>query len=132
MIMNSGTPGASLKTYMADIGTTWEDELNMMGQPTGAKTQTVLIDGINGDYTAFVDHNPMVQVGSYDSFVEQENQFLTCITNGFAYTITNVDGTGGIVFTIFGDANTVSIPIIVTAFKAPTNQGSQGTLGDLT
>lgn len=122
MIMNSGAPGASLKTYTATIGTTWEDDLDLVGQPTGAKTQTVLIDGINGDYTAFVDHNPTIQIGRYDSFVEEENQFLTCITNGFAYTITNRNGTGGIKFTIFGDANTVSIPIIVTAFKAPARQ----------
>lgn len=122
MIMNSGASGASSKTYTATIGTTWEDELDLMGRPTGAKTQTVLIDGINGDYTAFVDHNPPIQIGRYNSFVEEENQFLTCITNGFAYTITNANGTGGIKFTIFGDANTVSIPIIVTAFKAPARQ----------
>ena len=128
MIMNSGASGASSKTYTATIGTTWEDELDLVGQPTGAKTQTVLIDGINGDYIAFVDHNPLIQIGRYDSFVEAENQFLTCITNGFAYTITNVNGTGGIQFTIFGDANTVSIPIIVTAFKAPARQDN---LGDL-
>lgn len=128
MIMNSGASGASSKTYTATIGTTWEDELDLMGRPTGAKTQTVLIDGINGDYTAFVDHNPLIQIGRYNSFVEEENQFLTCITNGFAYTITNANGTGGIQFTIFGDANTVSIPIIVTAFKAPARQDN---LGDL-
>lgn len=128
MIMNSGASGASSKTYTATIGTTWEDELDLMGRPTGAKTQTVLIDGINGDYTAFVDHNPPIQIGRYNSFVEEENQFLTCITNGFAYTITNANGTGGIQFTIFGDANTVSIPIIVTAFKAPARQDN---LGDL-
>lgn len=129
MIMNSGAPSASSKTYTATIGTTWEDDLDLVGQPTGAKTQTVLIDGINGDYTAFVDHAPPMQIGRYDSFVEEENQFLTCITNGFAYTITNMNGTGGIQFTIFGDANTVSIPIIVTAFKAPARQDI---LGDLT
>lgn len=128
MIMNSGASGASLKTYTATIGTTWEDELDLVGRPTGAKTQTVLIDGINGDYTAFVDHNPPIQIGRYNSFVEEENQFLTCITNGFAYTITKMNGTGGIQFTIFGDANTVSIPIIVTAFKEPARQDNWGDL----
>ena len=128
MIMNSGAPSASSKTYTATIGTTWEDDLDLVGQPTGAKTQIILIDGINGDYTAFVDHNPTIQIGRYDSFVEEENQFLTCITNGFAYTITNMNGTGGIQFVIFGDANTVSIPIIVTAFRAPARQDN---LGDL-
>ena len=35
-------------------------------------------------------------------------QYLTCITNGYAET-----HDGGITFYIFGDANTVSIPIVV-------------------
>lgn len=104
MIMNSGAPGASLKTYTATIGTTWVDDAN-----TGVKTQEVAIPGVQASHTAKVDH---VYTGSgtsedYAAFVEAENQYLNCITNGYAETYD-----GGIKFTIFGDANTVEIPIV--------------------
>lgn len=104
MIMNSGAPSASSKTYTATIGTTWAEDSN-----TGVKTQTVAISGIKSTHTAKVDH---VYTGNgtsddYAAFVEAENQYLNCITNGFAETVA-----GGIKFTIFGDANTVAIPIV--------------------
>lgn len=96
---------SSVKTYTATIGTTWVEDEN-----TGVKTQTVAIAGVKASHTAKVDH---VYTGSetsddYAAFVEAENQYLTCITNGYAETVA-----GGIKFTIFGDANTVSIPIVV-------------------
>lgn len=91
-------------TYTATIGTTWVEDSN-----TGVKTQSVAIAGVTAQSTAMVDH---VYTGSgtsddYAAFVEAENQYLNCITNGYAETYN-----GGIKFTIFGDANTVSIPIV--------------------
>lgn len=95
---------SSVKTYTATIGTTWVEDSN-----TGVKTQSVAIAGVTAQNTALVDH---VYTGAgtsddYAAFVEAENQYLTCITNGYAETYN-----GGIKFTIFGDANTVSIPIV--------------------
>ena len=95
---------SSVKTYTATIGTTWTEDSN-----TGVKTQSVAIPGVLASQTATVDH---AYTGSgtsddYAAFVEAENQYLTCITNGYAETYD-----GGIKFTIFGDANTVSIPIV--------------------
>ena len=95
---------SSVKAYTATIGTTWVEDSN-----TGVKTQTVAIAGVTAQNTATVDH---VYTGAgtpddYAAFVEAENQYLNCITNGFAETVA-----GGIKFTIFGDANTVSIPIV--------------------
>lgn len=95
---------SSVKTYTATIGTTWVEDSN-----TGVKTQNVAIAGVKATNTATVDH---VYTGSgtsedYAAFVEAENQYLNCITNGYAETYN-----GGIKFTIFGDANTVAIPIV--------------------
>lgn len=95
---------SSVKTYTATIGTTWVEDEN-----TGVKTQTVAIAGVKAQNTALVDH---VYTGAgtsddYAAFVEAENQYLNCITNGYAETYD-----GGIKFTIFGDANTVAIPIV--------------------
>lgn len=95
---------SSVKTYTATIGTTWTEDSN-----TGVKTQNVAIPGVLASHTAMVDH---VYTGSgtsddYAAFVEAENQYLTYITNGYAETYD-----GGIKFTIFGDANTVAIPIV--------------------
>ena len=94
----------SIKTYTASIGTTWTEDSN-----TGVKTQSVAIPGVKASNTATVDH---AYTGSgtsddYAAFVEAENQYLNCITNGYAETYD-----GGIKFTIFGDANTVAIPIV--------------------
>lgn len=91
-------------TYTATIGTTWVEDSN-----TGVKTQSVAIAGVKATNTATVDH---VYTGAgtsddYAAFVEAENQYLNCITNGYAETYN-----GGIKFTIFGDANTVAIPIV--------------------
>lgn len=97
--------GGGGTTYTATIGTTWTEDSN-----TGVKTQTVAIPGVTAQNTATTDH---AYTGSgtsddYAAFVEAENQFLTYITNGIAETVA-----GGIKFVIFGDANTVPIPIVV-------------------
>lgn len=97
---------SSVKTFEATIGTAWAED-----EDTGAKTQTVTIAGVTAENTAKVDHSSASVDGTsdgYAAFVEEENQYLTYITNGFAETVA-----GGIKFTIFGDAPTVSIPIIV-------------------
>ena len=95
---------SSVKTYTATIGTTWTEDSN-----TGVKTQSVAIAGVKSTNTATVDH-VYTGAGTFDdyaTFVEAENQYLTYITNGYAETYD-----GGIKFTIFGDANTVAIPIV--------------------
>lgn len=96
--------GGGGTTYTAAIGTTWTEDSN-----TGVKTQNVAIPGVLASQTATVDH---AYTGSgtsddYAAFVEAENQYLTYITNGYAETYD-----GGIKFTIFGEANTVAIPIV--------------------
>lgn len=93
------------KTYTATIGTTWiEDE------SAGVKTQNVAIAGVTAQNTATVDHayTGTGTAEDYDAFVVAENQFLDCITNGYAETYN-----GGIKFIIFGEANVVEIPIVV-------------------
>lgn len=95
---------SSVKTYTAIIGTAWVEDEN-----TGVKTQSVAIAGVTAQNTALVDH-AYTGAGTsddYAAFVEAENQYLNCITNGYAETYN-----GGIKFTIFGDANTVAIPIV--------------------
>ncbi len=95
---------SSVKTYTATIGTTWTEDSN-----TGVKTQSVAIAGVTAQNTAIVDHayTGTGTAEDYAAFVEAENQYLNCITNGYAETYN-----GGIKFTIFGDANTVAIPIV--------------------
>ena len=93
------------KTFTATIGTTWTEN-----EDTGVKSQSVPITGVLAKHTAKVDH---AYTGSgtsddYAAFVEAENQYLNYITNGYAETYD-----GGITFYIFGDAPTVSIPIVV-------------------
>lgn len=87
------------------IGTTWTEN-----EDTGVKSQTVTISGMTADDTANVDvyYSGDGTSESYETFVEQQNQFLEFITNGYAETVE-----GGITFYIFGDAPTVSIPIVV-------------------
>lgn len=97
--------GGGATVYEATIGTSWTEDSD-----TGVKTQTVAISGVTAANTAKVDHRYTGDGTSegYAAFVEAENQYLTFITNGYAETVA-----GGIKFTIFGDANTVSIPIVV-------------------
>lgn len=96
---------SSVKTFTTTIGTTWTEN-----EDTGVKSQNVAIPGVLAKHTAKVDHAYTGDGTSdgYAAFVEAENQYLTCITNGYAETYD-----GGITFYIFGDAPTVSIPIVV-------------------
>lgn len=96
---------SSVKTFTATIGTTWTEN-----EDTGVKSQSVTIPGVLAKHTAKVDHDYTGNGTSdgYATFVEAENQYLTYITNGYAETYD-----GGVTFYIFGDAPTVSIPIVV-------------------
>ena len=96
------------QSYTATIGTTWEED-----SETGVKYQVVAVSALTGadDEKAFVDHTDSSIDGTSDGyalFVEEENQYLEFITNGRAKTVA-----GGIRFEIFGDANTIEIPIEV-------------------
>ena len=96
---------SSVKTFVATLTTTWTEN-----EDTGVKSQSVPIIAVLAKHTAKVDHAYTGDGTSdgYAAFVEAENQYLTYITNGYAETYD-----GGITFYIFGDANTVSIPIVV-------------------
>lgn len=91
--------------YEATIGTNWTEN-----EDTGVKSQTVAITGVTGNDNAHVEPRYTGDGTSdgYAAFVTQKNQFFTNITNGYAQTVD-----GGITFYIFGDANTVSIPVVV-------------------
>ena len=96
---------SSVKTYNAIIGTSWTEN-----EDTGVKSQNVAISGVTSSQTAKVDHRYAGNGTSegYTTYVEEENQYLTYITNGYAETYN-----GGITFYIFGDAPNVNIPIVV-------------------
>lgn len=96
---------AGADVYYATIGTNWTED-----SETGVKTQTVSISGITADHTAKVSNYFAGEKTSdgYAAHVEQENQFLDYITNGNAETVD-----GGIEFTIYGESNTIDIPILV-------------------
>ena len=91
--------------YEATIGTNWTEDEN-----AGVKSQTVAINGVTAADNAHVEPRYTGDGTSdgYAAFVEQKNQFFTNITNGYAKTVD-----GGITFYIFGDAPTVSIPVLV-------------------
>lgn len=100
--------GSGVRVYTATIGTEWTDDVT-----TGVKFQTVPIADMTADMTAKVDvvntHERTSE--GYAAFVAEKNQFLDCITNGDAETVE-----GGIKFYIYGEANTVEIPIVVEVF----------------
>lgn len=95
----------TVNIYTATIGTVWTENSD-----TGVKSQNVPIVGVTSAMTAQVDHayGGDGTTEGYATFVEEENQYLTYITNGYAETYD-----GGITFYIFGDPNTVNIPIVV-------------------
>lgn len=94
-----------VKVYTATIGTIWTENTE-----TGVRSQTVAINGVTANNTAKVDvvYSGNGTSASYAAFVAAKNQFLDYITNGYAETVA-----GGVKFNIFGDPNTVEIPIIV-------------------
>lgn len=102
--------GDVIKRATKTISTAWTEN-----EETGVKTLTVSYSDLTGDANevANVDvyYNGDGTAESYETFVEQQNQFLEYVTNGYAETVS-----GGIKFTIFGDAPTVSIPIIIEVF----------------
>ena len=103
---NAVSAKASTATYTATIGTNWTEDSD-----TGAKTQNVAISGIlASDDGVQVDH--YYGEADYAAFVAAENEYLDFIANGYAETYN-----GGIKFTIFGDANTVGIPIVVKVVR---------------
>lgn len=91
--------------FSGTIGTSWTEN-----EDTGVKSQNVAIAGITAKDNVMIDHlyNKNGTSEGYAAFVEEENQYLQFITNGYAETYD-----GGVTFHIFGDAPTVSIPIIV-------------------
>ena len=99
--------GGGGDTVTTVIGTTWVEN-----EDTGVKSQTISIPACTGsdDEVAKVDvyYNGNDSTDSYATFVEQQNQFLEFITNGYGKTVN-----GAIVLYIFGEPNTVEIPIVV-------------------
>ena len=91
--------------YEATIGTNWTEN-----EDTGVKSQTIQITGVTDSKNAHVEPRYTGDGTSdgYAAFVEQKNQFFTCVTNGYAETVAD-----GITFHIFGDVNTMSIPVLV-------------------
>lgn len=91
--------------YEATIGTDWTED-----ETTGVKSQTVAIADVTAADNAHVEPRYTGDGTSegYAAFVEQKQQFLDCITNGYAQTVD-----GGVTLYIFGAANTVTIPVLV-------------------
>ena len=91
------------KQFYGTIGTNWTEDSN-----TGAKYQLVAIEGVTADMELgrldTVNTHDRTSEG-YAAYVEEQNQFLTYITNGDAETVD-----GGVMFYIYGEPNTVDIP----------------------
>ena len=101
-INNSGLTAA--QTFTGVRGTTWTEN-----EETGAKYQDVTIEGIKAEHNGYCDHDDTSIDGTsegYATFVEEENQWLTYITNGRPAQTFD----GYIRFEIFGEPNTVEIP----------------------
>ena len=101
LIANSG--GAATQQFYGTIGTNWTEDSN-----TGAKYQLVAIEGVTADMELgrldTINTHDRTSEG-YAAYVEEQNQFLTYITNGDAETVD-----GGVMFYIYGEPNTVDIP----------------------
>lgn len=101
--------GSSIKKFTATIGTSWTEDTT-----TGVKSQTIPVTGITSDLWAKLEHDTTTIDGTtdgYTAYVEEDRQFLDLITNGYSETYD-----GGITFHIFGDANTVEIPVFIICF----------------
>lgn len=102
------TFNAGAKKFYGTIGTEWIDDAD-----TGVKIQEVPIPGILetmelGQMDVIMTHE-RTSVG-YSAFVEENNQYLTLITNGDAETYGTNETNGGVRFYIYGDIPTVEIP----------------------
>lgn len=91
--------------FDAVIGTVWTEDGS-----TGVKSQTIALEGVAAKDNAHVEprYTGDGTGEGYAAFVEQKQQFLDRITNGYAQTVD-----GGVVLYIFGEANTVEIPVLV-------------------
>ena len=77
----------------------------------GTREQIVSIPSIMSTNTARVDHSNSSVDGTYEGYVkyvDEENEYLGYITNGYAETVD-----GGIKFVVFSNSNTIDIPIVV-------------------
>lgn len=103
LIENAGGAGEGTQKFYGTIGTAWTEDSN-----TGAKYQLVAIEGVTADMELgrldTINTHDRTSEG-YAAYVEEQNQFLTYITNGDAETVE-----GGVMFYIYGEANTVAIP----------------------
>lgn len=103
LIENAGGSGEGTQKFYGTIGTNWTEDSN-----TGAKYQLVAIEGVTADMELgrldTINTHDRTSEG-YAAYVEEQNQFLTYITNGDAETVD-----GGVMFYIYGEANTVAIP----------------------
>lgn len=76
---------------------------------TGIKTQYVKIDRIREKNNVLINHSSEnIDTGGYQLFISEEDEYVSYITNGYAKPCD-----GGINFYIFGEANTIPIPIVV-------------------
>ena len=94
---------SSKTAFFGTIGTEWTED-----EETGVKSQMVAIEGVQASHTLGVLDVVMTHERTsegYAAFVEETNQFLAYITNGDAETVD-----GGVMFYIYGDPNTISIP----------------------
>lgn len=98
---------SGMTVFTGVLGTNWTEDEN-----TGVKYQDVAIEGITAEHNGSCDHDDTSIDGTsegYALYVEEDNQWLTYITNGrHARTFD-----GYIRFEIFGDPNTVEIPFWV-------------------
>lgn len=104
-INNSGFTASQV--FTGTLGTTWTED-----EATGVKYQDVPITGIKAVHNGTCDHDDTSIDGTsegYSTFVEEENQWLTYITNGRPAQTFD----GYVRFEIFGDPNTVPIPFWV-------------------
>lgn len=103
LIENAGGSGEGTLKFYGTIGTNWTED-----STTGAKYQLVAIEGVTADMELgrldTINTHDRTSEG-YAAYVEEQNQFLTYITNGDAETVD-----GGVMFYIYGEANTVEIP----------------------
>ena len=100
---SAGVVGGTSTAFFGTIGLDW-----VYDAATGVKSQLVALEGVlaahqTGCLDVIMTHERTPE--GYAAFVEETNQFLNYITNGDAETVD-----GGVMFYIYGEANTVEIP----------------------
>lgn len=101
-IQNGASSGSIFfKTIESD---SWEED-----EDTGLQKQFVAIDKIHETNNVIVSHSSKsIDTDGYDLFMAEDDEYLNYITNGYARTCN-----GGINFYVFGEVNTMPIPIVV-------------------